>query len=125
MEIFCNTTKPVLSFCAERIESMGKHKYVLLIYMIVMAGFLVSCKTVIFDGKDKPLPTTPASKLPAVSDNKKEEAEKQPEKPVQESETGKQQETVTNAVEPSPTPVMVISDSDTVFASSRTCATCP
>ena len=51
----------------ERIRIMRKRKCILLIYMIVLLGLLVSCKKVIFDGKDKPLPTTPATKAPTAA----------------------------------------------------------
>lgn len=39
----------------------------MLIYLVLALGLLVSCKKVIFDGKDKPLPTTPATKTPTAA----------------------------------------------------------
>ncbi len=67
-------------------ECMRKHKCILLIYMILLLGLLVSCKKVIFDGKDQPLPTTPVTKAPtaAASD---EQAGQTPEENLQPENT--------------------------------------
>lgn len=45
---------------------MKKRKRIICIYSIVILAFLVSCKQVIFDGSDAPLPTTPATKTPTA-----------------------------------------------------------
>ena len=83
---------------------MRKRKSIMLIYMILLLGLLVSCKKVIFDGKDQPLPTTPATKAPtaAASDEQGEQAPEenlQPEK----TPTDVPAQSMTGTPAPSPT----------------------
>ena len=70
---------------------MKKRKLIVCIYSILIITILVSCKQVIFDGSDAPLPTTPVTKTPTVA------ADKNPQqKPEDEQKT---EQTVTKAPE--------------------------
>jgi len=56
-----------------------KQKVLVCIYSVLVLTLLVSCKKVIFNGSDDPLPTTPATKAPTAAPAKNPEEGREPE----------------------------------------------
>lgn len=63
----------------KRRKLIVKQKVLVCIYSILILALMVSCKKVIFDGSDDPLPTTPATKAPTAAADKNPEEGKKPE----------------------------------------------
>ena len=83
---------------------MKKHKLIICIYSILVLALLVSCKKVVFNGSDDPLPTTPATKTPTAAADKKPEqgTEKEPVKEPEKAEAG--DSSLTNSPTPTAAP---------------------
>jgi len=74
---------------------MKKRKLIVCIYSILIISFLVSCKQVIFDGSDAPLPTTPVTKTPTVATDKNPQQEPQDEQKTEQIVTKAPEQTGT------------------------------
>jgi len=86
-----------------------KQKVLVCIYSVLILALLVSCKKVIFDGGDKPLPTTPVTKAPTAAADVNPDDDKQSEQaptsaPVQ-TATSTPVPPATEAPAPTSTPV--------------------
>jgi len=85
-----------------------KQKVLVLIYSVLILALLVSCKKVIFNGSDDPLPTTPATKTPTAAAVQNPDEGKKPDQeptsaPVQTTNTPTPVATETPTATPAPT----------------------
>lgn len=97
---------------------MKKRKLIVFIYSVLILALLVSCKKVIFNGSDDPLPTSPATGTPTAAADKNPDEGRNPEQvptkePVQ-AATGTPAPTPTEAPNVTETPTSMPTPASTL-----------